>query len=61
MMHGRMMDGMGSMMAWMMGLGFLGWVFFIVLLAIIVVVVVQIVRRAAPRERSGSRPPGPST
>ena len=57
-MHGGMMDGMGSMMAWMMGLGLLGWVLVIVLLAIVVVLLVQVLRRAGPRERSGSRAPG---
>lgn len=58
MMDGGMMDGMGSMMAWMMGLGLLGWVLIIALLATIVVVLVQILRRSGPRDRPGPRPPG---
>ena len=37
-----MMDGMGSMMAWMMGLGLLGWVLVIALLVTILVVVVRL-------------------
>ena len=57
-MPGGMMDGMGSMMAWMMGLGLLGWLLVIVSLVAIVVLLVQLLRRAGPRERSGSRPPG---
>ena len=36
-----MMDGKGSMMAWMMGLGLLGWVLVIALLVAILVVLVQ--------------------
>ena len=36
-----MMDGMGSMMAWMMGLGLLGWVLIVALLVAILVVLVQ--------------------
>ena len=58
MMDGGMMDGMGSMMAWMMGLGLLGWVLVIGLLATIVALLVQILRRTGSRERPESRPPG---
>jgi hypothetical protein len=43
------MDGMGSMMGWMMGLGLLGWVLVIVLLVAIVVLLVQLVKRGGPR------------
>lgn len=59
MMNGGMMDGMGSMMAWMMGIGLLGWVLVIGLLVTIVVLLVQVLRRSGSRDRSGSRPPGP--
>ena len=37
-----MMDGMGSMMAWMMGLGLLGWVLIIALLVAILGVLVRL-------------------
>ncbi len=37
-----MMDGMGSMMAWMMGLGLLGWVLIIALLVAILVALVRL-------------------
>jgi hypothetical protein len=51
-----MMDGMHSMMGWMMGIGLLGSVLVIGLLATIVVLVVQLVSRAhrdaeAPEKR----------
>jgi hypothetical protein len=36
------MDRMGSMMAWMMGLGLLGWVLVIALLITILVVLVRL-------------------
>jgi hypothetical protein len=40
-----MMDGgMGSMMAWMMGFGLLGWVLVIALLATIVFLLVRILK-----------------
>jgi hypothetical protein len=40
------MNGMmGSMMAWMMGLGLLGWVLIIVVLAAIVVLLVRLLAR----------------
>lgn len=58
MMQGGMMDGMGSMMAWMMGLGLLGWVLVILAVVAVVVLLVQLLTRAGPRERAGSRPPG---
>ena len=53
-----MMDGMGSMMGWMMGLGLLGWVLVIALLATIVVLLVQILKRTGPRDRPESHRPG---
>jgi hypothetical protein len=40
-----MMDGMGSMMSWMMGLGLLGWVLVIALLVTILVVLIQLLNR----------------
>lgn len=44
-----MMDGgMGGMMAWMMGLGLLGWVLVVALLVTILVVVVRLLRRPTP-------------
>lgn len=52
------MNGMGPMMAWMMGLGLLGWVLVIGLLATIVVLLVQILRRSGHREPPRSAPPG---
>jgi hypothetical protein len=58
MMQNGMMEGMGSMMAWLMSLGLLGWLLVIVSLAAIVVLLVQLLRRTGPRERPGSRPPG---
>lgn len=42
------MNGMGSMMAWMMGLGLLGWVLVVGLLVTIVVLLVQLLRRNRP-------------
>lgn len=45
------MDGMGSMMGWMMGLGLLGWVLVIALLVAILVVLVRILKRGGPAER----------
>lgn len=48
-----MMDGgMGSMMAWMMGIGLLGWVLVIALLVIILVVLVRLLSRGS------AEPPG---
>lgn len=40
-----MMDGMGSMMAWMMGFGLLGWVLVIALLVTIVFLLVRLLHR----------------
>jgi hypothetical protein len=57
MMNGGMMDGMGSMMGWMMGLGLLGWVLVIALFATIAVLLVQVLRRSGGNERRGTRPP----
>lgn len=51
MMNGGMMDGMGSMMGWMMGLGLLGWVLVIALLVTILVVLVQLLKRGGPGQR----------
>ena len=48
------MDGMGSMMDWMMGLGLIGWVLVIALLATILVVLVQILKRGRPARREGA-------
>ena len=55
------MEGMGSMMGWMMGLGLLGWVLVIALLAAIVVVLVKILKRGGSGERpeSGRTDRGP--
>lgn len=44
-----MMDGMGSMMGWMMGLGLLGWVLVVALLVTIVVVLLQLLTRGGPK------------
>lgn len=55
-----MMEGsMSSMMGLMVGLGLLGWVLVIALLAIIVVLLVRILRRSAPRDRTGAASPPP--
>jgi hypothetical protein len=41
-----MMDGgMGSMVAWMMGLGLLGWVLVVALLVTILIVLVRVLSR----------------
>jgi hypothetical protein len=48
MMH----DGMGSMMAWMMGIGLLGWVLVIALLVTILVVLIGLLNRSGPGEAS---------
>lgn len=55
------MDGMGSMMAWMMGLGLVGWVLVIALLVTILVVLVQLLnqrKRASDSPGHGQRGPG---
>lgn len=49
-----MMDGMGSMMGWMMGIGLLGWVLVIALLVTILVVLVQALSRRNSGEGSTS-------
>jgi hypothetical protein len=55
------MDGMGSMMGWMMGLGLLGWVLVIALLVTILVVLVQLLNRGGSAKPPGSAPPrGPN-
>ena len=55
-----MMDGMGSMMTWMMGVGLLGWVLVIALLATIVVLLFRLVgaqdRRRDERPADADRP-----
>jgi uncharacterized membrane protein len=50
------MDGMGSMMGWMMGLGLLGWVVVIALLIAILVVLVRILNRGRSAEPPASAP-----
>ena len=56
-----MMDGgMGSMMAWMMGVGLLGWVLVIALLVTIVVLLARLLARkdqSGEPDSSRSRPP----
>ena len=43
-----MMDGgMGSMMAWMMGIGLLGWTLVVALLVTILVVLVRLLNRGS--------------
>jgi hypothetical protein len=49
MMH----DGMGSMMAWMMGLGLLGWTLVVALLVTILVVLIRLLNRSEPSDGSG--------
>lgn len=41
------MDGMGSMMGWMMGFGLLGWVVVIGLLVAILVVLIRLLNKPA--------------
>jgi len=55
------MDGMHSMMAWMMGFGLLGWILIIGLLVAILVVLVRILgeRESGGRERPGDQPTKP--
>ena len=60
MMHGGMMDGMDSMMAWMMGLGLLAWVLIIALLATIVVLLIRLVSRTPPDASSRGRDDPPA-
>lgn len=48
MMH----DGMGSMMAWMMGIGLAGWVLVIALLVTIVFLLVRLLADAERRDET---------
>ena len=48
MMH----DGMGSMMAWMMGFGLLGWLLIVALLVTILVVLIRLLNRSRPGDAS---------
>jgi hypothetical protein len=50
MMH----DGMGSMMAWMMGFGLLGWTLVVALLVTILVVLLRLLSRSEPRQGPGA-------
>jgi uncharacterized membrane protein len=54
------MDGMGSMMGWMMGLGLLGWVLAFALVVTILVAVVRLLNRTGshepPRDSSAGSP-----
>jgi hypothetical protein len=53
-----MMDGgMGSMMAWMMGLGLLGWAVVIALLVTILVVLIRLLNRRQPGDSLEAPPP----
>jgi uncharacterized membrane protein len=52
-----MMDGMGSMMSWMMGLGLLGWVLVIALLVTIVFLLVRLLGDSRSRNRGRSGGP----
>jgi hypothetical protein len=42
------MNGMGPMMAWMMGIGLLGWALVIGLLAAILVVLIRVLKQRGP-------------
>ena len=53
--------GMGSMMAWMMGIGLLGWVLVIALVATIVVLLLRLVSREDRRDEGRPSGPGPSS
>jgi len=52
-----MMDGMSSMMGWMMGFGMLGWVLVIALLVTIVVLLARLLRDSRSRDRGKSSGP----
>jgi hypothetical protein len=53
------MNGMGPMMAWMMGIGLLGWLLVIGLLAAILVVLIRILKQRGPgRPERHDGPPG---
>jgi uncharacterized membrane protein len=49
-----MMDGMRSMMGWMMGFGLLGWVLVIALLVTIVVLLARLLSDRQSRDRRQS-------
>jgi uncharacterized membrane protein len=49
-----MMDRMGSMMGWMMGLGLLGWVLVIALLVTIVFLLIRLLGDSRSRNRAQS-------
>jgi uncharacterized membrane protein len=49
-----MMDGMSSMMGWMMGLGLLGWVLVIALLVTIVFLLIRLLGDARSKNRGQS-------
>jgi hypothetical protein len=61
-MMDNMMDGMGSMMSWMMGIGLLGWVLVIALLVTIVVLLARLLSqdksKGGPSGASQSSPGG---
>ncbi|MGH8519753.1 MAG: hypothetical protein ACREUE_20055 [Panacagrimonas sp.] len=44
------MNGMGSMMGWMMGLGLLGWLLVIGLLVAILVVLIRVLGRLGAKD-----------
>jgi hypothetical protein len=46
------MDGMGSMMAWMMGIGLIGW---ILVIALLVAALVVLVRLQSERKSGGGQ------
>jgi hypothetical protein len=51
------MDGMGSMMGWMMGLGLLGWLVVIGLLIAILVVLTRLATGLGSKDQSVAVPP----
>jgi hypothetical protein len=51
------MDGTGSMMGWMMGLGLLGWVLVIALLIAILVVLIRLPGRIGSKDQTAAGPP----
>lgn len=51
------MDGMGSMMGWMMGLGLLGWVVVIALLIAILVVLIRLAATLGSKDQNAGAPP----
>jgi uncharacterized membrane protein len=52
-----MMDGMSSMMGWMMGFGMLGWVLVIALLVTIVVLLARLLSDRQSRDRRQNSDP----